>query len=150
MRSMSAEGNPEDALPIKKTSSAVYIGAGIGAVAIIGLIVAMSGGDDSAKATAEESEKAANAAQGMTKAEAEERAAHLKKTQAALMAAAQEEQAEEAQKKAAEDAKKAEEESKAQASAKPASGSAPKPAVNKKKTMNSLDGLGADITSALK
>src|SRR5690606_2687621 len=116
---------------------------------------AMSGGGDDpeeAKAKADETEKAADAAQGMTKAEAEERAAHLKKTQAALMAAAQEEQAEESGKQAAEDARKAEAESQAQASApKPSgSGSAPKPAVNKKKTMDGLDGLGDDITSALK
>jgi hypothetical protein len=149
---MADEGNPEDLLPIKKTSNAVYIGGGVGAVVILGLIVALSGGGDAKQEDAVETEKAANAAQGLTKAEAEERMAHIKKTQEALMAAEQEENVEAAQKKSAEDAKKAEAESQAQASApaKPAAGPAPKPAVNKKKTMNSLDGLGADIASALK
>lgn len=152
---MSEAGNPEDALPIKKTSSAVYIGAGVGAVVIIGLVVALSGGEEAKNDKAVATEKAADAAQGMTKAELEERAAHIKKTQAALYAAEQEENAEAAQQKAAEDSKKAEAESQAQAAAPQpaASGGAPKPAasnVNKKKTMSSLDGLGADITSALK
>lgn len=149
---MADAGNPEDALPIKKTSKAVYIGGGVGAVVILGLIVALSGGDEGAQnEKAAASEKAADSAQGMTKAELEERAAHIKKTQAALLAAEQEENVEAAQQQAAEVAKKAEAEPKAQAAApKPAGGAAPKPAVDKKKTMNSLDGLGADITSALK
>lgn len=152
---MAEEGNPEDVLPIKKTSNAVYIGGGVGAVVILGLIVGLSGGGDEAKSEkAEATEKAADAAQGMTKAELEERAAHIKKTQAALLAAEQEENVEAAQKKAADDVKRAETESQAQAAAAPApapsGGTAPKPAVNKKKTMSSLDGLGADITSALK
>lgn len=151
---MAEEGNPEDVLPIKKTSNAVYIGGGVGAVVILGLIVGLSGGGDEAKSEkAEATEKAADVAQGMTKAELEERAAHIKKTQAALLAAEQEENVEAAQKKAADDVKRAETESQAQAAAPapaPSGGAAPKPAVNKKKTMSSLDGLGADITSALK
>lgn len=150
---MAEEGNPEDVLPIKKTSNAVYIGGGVGAVVILGLIVGLSGGGDEAKSEkADATEKAANAAQGMTKAELEERAAHIQKTQAALLAAEKEENAEAVQKKAAEDAKQADAEKQAQAAApKPAaSGAAPKPAVNKQKTISSLDGLGADITSALK
>lgn len=149
---MAEASNPEDVLPIKKTSNAVYIGGGVGALAIVGLVVALSSGEGGTKSEkAAETVKAASATQGMTKAELEERAAHIKKTQAALLAAEQEENVEAAQKKAADDAKQAEAQSEAQASApKPASGAAPKPAVDKKKTMNSLDGLGADITSALK
>lgn len=152
-----AQGNPEDVLPIKKTSSAVYIGGGIGAVVIVGLIIALSGGDEQSRDEAAQTEKAADAAQGMSKAEVEERVAHMKKTQAALAAAEQEEGAEAAQQKAANDAKKAEAQDDAQAdapksaSAKPKSGgAAPKPAVDKKKTIDGLDGLGADIADALK
>ena len=144
---MADDGNPEDALPIKKTSNTAYIAGGVGLVVVLGLVFGMGGGDEEdAKAKAEQTEKAADESQGMTKAEAQERAAHLKKTQAALIAAAADDQAEEQKKNAAE-AAQAEEK---QAAAKPKSGPAPKPRVNTKKTMNSLDGLGADITAGLK
>lgn len=154
---MAEHGNLEDAIPIKKTSSAVYIGVGVGVLVILGLIFALSGGDDVAKKEeAAETEKAADAAQGMTKAEAEERVAHIKKTQAALLAAEQEENAEAAAHKASADAKKAEAENQAEEAPKsagsksPSAAPKPKPAVDKNKTLDSLDGLGSDIADALK
>jgi hypothetical protein len=140
----------EDTIPIKKTSSTAYIVGGAGVIVVLGLVFGLSGGDDDAKAKAESTEKAADKAQGMTKAELEERQEHIKRTQAALIAAAAEEEEEAKEKKAAEEKKQAEEaEATAAASPQPSGGSAKKPA-DKKKTMDSLDGLGTDITSALK
>jgi hypothetical protein len=151
---MSDAGNLEDAIPIKKTSNAVYIGGGVALVAIVGLVLSMSGGKEAAIEKAQETENAASAAKGMTKAEAEERAAHIQKTQAALQAADAEETADAQQKRASEEAKRREAQAQAApspapsqgASSSPAAPAPKKPAVNKK----SLDGLGDDITSALK
>lgn len=141
---------PEDALPIKKTNPVAYVVGGVAVLVVLGLVIGMSGGDDEEqKAKAESSEKSADAAQGMTKAELEERQAHILKTQAALAAAGAEEERDAAQKNA-EAQKKQEQATAATAPAdKPAGAPAKKP-VDKKKTMNSLDGLGSDITSALK
>lgn len=141
-----------DQLPINKTSNTVYIVAGAGVMVVLGLVLALSGGDEAKQEKAAQTEKAADDAQGMSKEELKEQQEHLKRTQAALIAAAAEEQEEAKEQKAAE-AKKQQEaaEATAAASPQPASGSAaPKKSVNKKKTMDSLDGLGSDITSALK
>ena len=145
---MSHAGNPEDALPIKKTSNVVYIAGGVAAVAIIGLVLAMSGGKEAAIEKTDAVDQAASDSKGMTKAELEERAAHIQKTQAALIAADAEENADAEKQKAAAEAKRRETEAQAEpAPSQGASAPAPKkPAVSKK----SLDGLGDDITSALK
>ena len=147
---MSDAGNLEDALPIKKTSNTVYIFGGVAVAAIVGLIILMSGGKEAVIEKAEETETAAENAKGMTKAEAEERAAHIQKTQAALLAADAEETADAEKQKAAEDAKKRE--AQAASSPAPSPGASPSPAAPKKPAVNkkSLDGLGDDITSALK
>lgn len=143
----------EDTIPIKKTSSTAYIVGGAGVLVVLGLVFGLSGGDDAdeQKAKAASTEKAADKAQGMTKAELEERQEHLKRTQAALIAAAAEEEADAKDQQAAEQKKK-DEQAAATAAADPApkpAGSAPKKPVNNKKTIDSLDGLGSDITSAL-
>lgn len=146
-----------DALPVNKTGSSVLIFGGVGVVALLALVFALSGGDDEAKKqSAAASEKAADAPQGMTKAELAERQEHLKRTQAALIAAANEE-AEDEQKKSQETAAKQPD---AQAGASPgpapakstaAKAPAPKASPkNTKKSIDSLDSFGSDITSALK
>jgi len=148
----------DDALPMQKTGPAVKIAAGVGGAVVVGLVLffALSGGTSSAT-TVSESEKAVTKTQGMTKAELEERQAHLKKTQAALIAAAQDEAA--AEQQAAPPPPQAEPEPEQGASspaaptqrapAPTAKAPAKKPA-NSKKSMDGLDALGADITSALK
>ncbi len=144
-----------DALPVNKAGSGVYIAAGVGALAVLGLIFSLMGGDDSEKkSNAAASEKAADEAQGMTKAELEERQAHLKRTQAAMIAAANEEAEDSAKKAQAEAAKEQERQAAAappSSAQSPSAGKAPKPAPkNTKKTVDSLDAFGSDITSALK
>ncbi len=140
----------EDALPIQKTSPVAKVAAGVGAAVILGLVFfALSGGDDGGQAEVSKTEEAADAKKGMSKAEIAERQAHLKKTQAALLAAAADDAEEEKQKKA--------EQQRKQAAAAPSpspsrSSGSPKPAkkpVNTKKSIDSLDALGADIASAL-
>jgi hypothetical protein len=115
---------------------------------ILGLIFGMSGDDkETQKAKAESTQKEADDAQGMTKAELEERQAHLLRTQAALIAADAEE-TEEAKKQQATQQQKAAAAAPAPAP-KGASGPSPKPAA-KKPAAGSLDGLGDDIMSGLK
>ncbi len=143
----------EDALPIQKTGKAVYIAGGVGLLVVLGLLFG-SGGDDeeASRAKLESSEKAAS--KGLTKAELEERKAHLKRTQAAFIAAAADE---------AEEARRNQNGSKKRApSAAPAhraktggttakrGGSPKKKSAPRKKApaSNSLD-FGADIASAL-
>ena len=149
MASESKQSVPaEDALPIQKTSPTAKIAAAVGVAIIAGLVVfAVSGGEDEEETVAA-ANKSADAQTGMTKAELEERQAHLKKTQAALLAAAADE---------AEEDKKAKPAAQPQQNPSPsqptAQRPAPKPAkkpVNTKKSIDSLDALGADIASALK
>lgn len=156
----------EDALPMQKAGSGMLIAGGLGVVVIGGLIAFALSGGEPAPAEVKATEKAASESQGMTKVELEERQAHLKKTQAALIAAAEADA--KAGKKASptpqaapvdEDVEPAPRNSataKSSTTAKsttttqtPAKTAAKKPA-NSKKSLDGLDALGADITSALK
>jgi len=149
----------EDVLPMKKTSSTALIVGGVGAVVVVGLLVFALSGGESAPAKVEATARAADAQQGMTKAEIEERQAHLKKTQAALAAAAADEEQAAAPTPApapepasepapAEPART----TTASKSSKPAPAPAPakKSGAASKKSMEGLDALGDDIASALK
>lgn len=152
----------DDILPMQKTSSTALIAGGVGAAVVVGLLIFALSGGESAPAKVESSEKAAIAQQGLTKAELEERQAHLKKTQQALMEAAVDEA--EAGKKAAAAAPAPTDATERDATVRSVdaepkrSGPAPtasKPPAqkkpgNSKKSMDGLDALGADIASALK
>ncbi len=149
-----ASSNAEDALPMKKASPiGLIVGGGVGLVVLVLVIMGMSGDDEAEQqAAVEETSKAADAKQGLTKEEQLERDEHLKRTQAALIAAA----ADDAE---ADQKKKASAQAQTQAAApapNPGSKAAvgpkpkPKPAVNSQKSLDSLDSLGSDITGALK
>lgn len=146
----------EDALPMKKAGSGMLIGAGVGVVVIGGLIAYAVAGGEPAPERAKATVQAETETQGMTKAELEERQAHLKKTQAALIAAAADD-AEESQKAAqAEQAKQAEQTQEAESAEKKSTAASPAPKntakkpANSQKSLDGLDALGADITSQLK
>jgi hypothetical protein len=147
----------DDILPMKKTSSTALIVGGVGAVVVVGLLVFALSGGESAPAKVQATEQAADAKQGMTKAELEERQAHLKKTQEALVAAA----ADEAESKAAaapapmpppeaEPAEPAKPATASKSSKTPSPAPAKKSGAASKKSMEGLDALGDDIASALK
>lgn len=142
-----------EALPIQKPGPIVYVVGGGMILALVGILLfALSGGDSEEQKAQKEQAAEAQVKSGLTLAEQKEQQAHLQKTQAAIAAA---QQAEEQEKKAApqtapepEPAAVApapqKEVAKQPASSKPASA----PASQKK--LDSLDALGADITSALK
>lgn len=147
------EAAAEDALPMQKAGVGTFVVAGAAIVVLGGLAVySMSGGTAEAnKEEATQASQAAEEAQGMTKAELEERQAHLKRTQLALIAAAAEEEAEgRKEKKQAAAAAPAAPAPAARSASTARPAPAPKPVVNKKKSLDGLDALGADITSALK
>ncbi len=150
---------------MKKAGPVVYLVV-IGLVLGVGGLLVFAMKEDKAEAReqqATQTEQAANAqvSQGMTKAELEERQEHLKRTQAALIAAAEEEEAEaktkasaqQAAREDAEDPKSSSPGTKSTGSGKStASKAPPKPQpkpVDNKKSLDGLDALGADITSAL-
>lgn len=146
-------GGAGDALPMKKASPMAFLGAGAGVLVIGGLVAFAMGGENKSERVekAAATEKAADKAQGMTKAEFEEQQAHLKRTQAAIVAAEAEEQATTRAAQQAAAARQAEAEAEA-ADKRPApkASSAPKKSGNPSKSMEGLDALGDDITSALK
>jgi hypothetical protein len=149
-----------DAIPMQKTAPTTLIAAGVGVVAVVGvLLLTLGGGDDETEKQAEQIKARAAADEkdpGMTAKEHQE---HMKMTARAFQLAedkAKEKQAAQAQAKSAAGSQQA---AKAVAAApKSESGPAaaapppPKPRVNekaKKKQMDSLDSIGSDITSAL-
>jgi hypothetical protein len=144
----------DDILPMKKASSTALMVGGVGAIVVVGLLVfALSGGEPAPAKKIQATERAADAQQGMTKAELEERQAHLKKTQQALVAAAADEADPEPKPAPAAAPAQAAPEQSAPASkpAKtPSSAPAKKSGAASKKSMEGLDALGEDIASALK
>ena len=150
----------EDVLPMKKTSSTALIVGGVGGVVVVALLVfALSGGESApakVQAKVEATEQAADAKQGMTKAELEERQAHLKKTQEALVAAAADEAKSEKAAEPAPEPEAAPDEPEKPATASKSSKTtnstppAKKSGTASKKSMEGLDALGDDIASALK
>lgn len=135
-------GATADALPMQSASPVAYV-VGAAVVLVVGglLVFGMSGADE-----VDEKEPAAEEPAGLTKEELAERQAHLRRTQAALLAVAAED-AEESKKE-----RKAEQQQQSNPTQHPSRQTAPSPGpkpVDSGKTSQSLDALGADITSAL-
>lgn len=156
----SEDVNLEAAIPMKKTNPAVVISIVAGIVVAGGAILWSSSGGEPAPQAREEPKAKGDDAPQLSAKEAQE---HLLKTQKAL-AAAEEEVAKAAAAAQAEEAARAAEEAPAPAEA-PAQKTASKfgassaadtqpkakaPSQDSKKKIESLDSLGADITSALK
>lgn len=152
-------------LPIRKTNPLIYVGAVVVALGIIGAVV-FSGSGTPSSSPDPEVKTSGDSTAPLTKEEQKERLEHLRKTQAALEAAAVEEKASGASTKAP---------SAPTSSPQEPVRAAPPPASNKqavapksepaqaetppkksgsseqsKKKAADLDALGADITSALK
>ncbi len=149
-----------DGIPMQKANTSTWIAVGVGAVVVIGLAIFSFSGSEAKKAKAQEISSEPAGAPAEHQMTAKEHQAHLLKTQKALAAAEhaealEKQAAEEAAAKAKMAAEEANAEAEASSGAKVASRSAatPKTTVSKqqsKKKMDSLDSLGADITSALK
>lgn len=158
-RERADEGDLEPSIPMKKTNPLVWVGLG-GVAVIVGavVIVGSGGGEPEARPAALKAERAGTGEPQISAKEARE---HLAKTQKALAAAEAEVAATKAQE--AQEAQEAKGEAEpafappesaaavAKKSSPPKASSAPAPSkADSKKKMDSLDSLGADITSALK
>lgn len=138
----------EDALPMQAASPVAYV-VGLAALLLVGglVVFAMSEGESSQE-EAPPSDAVVDTSANMSKAELEERRAHLRKTQAALIAAAADDAEEHEEERQAEQQRQASPKSSTAERAAPKPKPKPKP-VNTKEASQSLDALGADITSAL-
>ena len=153
-----AAGDPGDAIPMKKSSPMTVI-AIVGALVVVGGVVAfttLGGKKDKTPAAAQGAQPAAVDTSNMTP---EEQKRHLEITQKSIAIWKEQKAAEDAKKKAAEEAAK-EKEATAAAPAggggpvakAPSGGGEEPPAAPKKppkKQMDELDGLGSDIAGQL-
>lgn len=142
------KGAEPDAIPMKKASPVTWIAAAVGVCVLGGLAAVSLGGSEQPKVSEEPSNGAkAEAGPQLSAKEAEE---HLRRTQKALEAAEQAEAAAKAKESAQpppEEPTPAEEPTEKKTASAPAKKASPQQA---KKKLESLDSLGADITSALK
>ena len=146
-----------DAIPMKKSNPLVLFGI-IGAVLLVGGVIAVKSMGGKPKASAAAVSSVEDPLAGMTP---EERKRHIEITRKSLEAVAAKQAEEDTKKKAAEEAKKAEEAAKpaagggadpAPVAAKAPSDDPPKkkaPSGAEKKKMDDLDKLGSDISGKL-